>query len=205
MMAINVLLLILGTLMDMAPLILILTPILLPVVVKLGVHPVHFGMIMMVNLGIGLITPPVGSVLFVASAVSNLKMEVITRAMMPFFGALFFVLMMVTYVPGISLWLPRVTGELNNPPSLVDDVATTTKGKPVQINVLANDSDKEKDPITVQKIVVIEGKGEVADEGEGKIIFTPAPDFTGKAVLEYTATDFRGGPEKAKVTITVTP
>ena len=203
--AINVLLLILGTLMDMAPLILILTPILLPVVTLLGVHPVHFGMIMMVNLGIGLITPPVGSVLFVASAVSNLKMEVITRAMMPFFGALFFVLMMVTYVPGISLWLPRVTGELNNPPSLVDDVATTAKGKPVQINVLANDSDKEKDPITVQKIVVVEGKGEVADEGEGKIIFTPAPDFTGKAVLEYTATDFRGGPEKAKVTINVTP
>ena len=82
-MAINVLLLILGCLMDMAPLILILTPILLPVVLKLGVHPVHFGMIMMVNLGIGLITPPVGSVLFVASAVSNLSMEKVTRTIWP--------------------------------------------------------------------------------------------------------------------------
>ena len=68
-MMINVLLLVLGTLMDMAPLILILTPILLPVVKTLGVDPVHFGMIMMVNLGIGLITPPVGTVLFVGSAV----------------------------------------------------------------------------------------------------------------------------------------
>ena len=74
-MLINILLLFLGTLMDMAPLILILTPILLPVVKMLGVDPVHFGMIMMVNLGIGLITPPVGSVLFVASAVGNVKIE----------------------------------------------------------------------------------------------------------------------------------
>ena len=107
---INLLLLVLGTLMDMAPLILILTPILLPVVKTLGVDPVHFGMIMMVNLGIGLITPPVGSVLFVGAAISKLKIGVVTRAMKPFFVALFIVLMMVTYIPALSLWLPRAMG-----------------------------------------------------------------------------------------------
>ncbi len=107
---INVMLLILGCLMDMAPLILILTPILLPVVKSLGVDPVHFGMIMMVNLGIGLITPPVGTLLFVGSAISKLKMGVIVRAMVPFFAALFIVLMMVTYIPWLSLWLPRTMG-----------------------------------------------------------------------------------------------
>jgi tripartite ATP-independent transporter DctM subunit len=107
---INIMLLVLGCLMDMSPLILICTPILLPLVKTLGVDPVHFGMIMMLNLGIGLITPPVGSVLFVGSAVSKLKMGVITRAMRPFFVALFLVLMMVTYLPALSLWLPRTLG-----------------------------------------------------------------------------------------------
>ena len=107
---INVMLLVLGCLMDMSPLILITTPILLPVVKMLGVDPVHFGMIMMVNLGIGLITPPVGTVLFVGSAVSKLSMGVVTQAMKPFFVALFIVLMMVTYLPVLSLWLPRTLG-----------------------------------------------------------------------------------------------
>jgi tripartite ATP-independent transporter DctM subunit len=107
---INVMLLVLGCLMDMSPLILILTPILLPVVKLLGIDPVHFGMIMMVNLGIGLITPPVGTVLFVGAAVSKLKIGVVTQAMRPFFVALFIVLMMVTYIPALSLWLPRMMG-----------------------------------------------------------------------------------------------
>ncbi len=107
---INLMLLVLGCLMDMSPLILITTPILLPVVKMLGVDPVHFGMIMMVNLGIGLITPPVGTVLFVGSAVSKLSMGVVTQAMKPFFVALFIVLMMVTYLPQLSLWLPRTLG-----------------------------------------------------------------------------------------------
>ncbi|HAO31800.1 MAG TPA: TRAP transporter large permease [Candidatus Competibacter sp.] len=108
--SINIMLLLLGTLMDMAPLILILTPILLPVVQNLGVDPVHFGMIMMVNLGMGLITPPVGSVLFVGSAVAKLPIETVTKALYPFFVALFLVLLAVTYIPGISLWLPSVFG-----------------------------------------------------------------------------------------------
>jgi tripartite ATP-independent transporter DctM subunit len=110
MLLINIMLLVLGCLMDMSPLILILTPILLPVVKLIGVDPVHFGMIMMVNLGIGLITPPVGTVLFVGAAVSKLKIGVVTRAMAPFFVALFIVLMMVTYLPWLSLWLPRIMG-----------------------------------------------------------------------------------------------
>ncbi|WP_233964503.1 TRAP transporter large permease [Pectobacterium versatile] len=109
-MCINIMLLILGTLMDMAPLILILTPVLLPVALSLGIDPVHFGMIMMVNLGVGLITPPVGSVLFVASAVSKQKIEQVVKAMLPFYCGLFFVLMLVTYIPAISLWLPKLFG-----------------------------------------------------------------------------------------------
>ena len=109
-MYLNIMLLLIGTLMDMAPIILILTPVLLPVTNSLGIDPVHFGMIMMVNLGIGLITPPVGSVLFVASAVSKQKIETVVRAMLPFYGMLLVVLGMVTYIPAISLWLPRVLG-----------------------------------------------------------------------------------------------
>jgi tripartite ATP-independent transporter DctM subunit len=107
---VNVMLLVLGTLMDMAPLILILTPILLPVMKSIGVDPVHFGMIMMINLGIGLITPPVGAVLFVGSAVAKLKIEQVATAMKPFFIILLAVLMLVTFVPQISLWLPRSMG-----------------------------------------------------------------------------------------------
>jgi len=109
-MYLNIMLLLVGTLMDMAPLILILTPVLLPVTNMLGIHPVHFGMIMMVNLGIGLVTPPVGSVLFVASAVSKRKIEEVVRSMLPFYAMLLVVLGLVTYVPAISLWLPGVLG-----------------------------------------------------------------------------------------------
>ena len=105
---INVLLLALGTLMDMAPLILIMTPILMPVILSIGIDPVHFGMIMMVNLGIGLLTPPVGGVLFVGSAVARLPIEKVVKAMMPFFIALLLVLGMVTYIPALSLWLPNL-------------------------------------------------------------------------------------------------
>ncbi|MBC1188354.1 MULTISPECIES: TRAP transporter large permease [Kluyvera] len=109
-MCINIMLLLIGTLMDMAPLILILTPVLLPVTNALGIDPVHFGMIMLVNLGIGLITPPVGSVLFVASAVSKQKIEQVVKAMLPFYGVLFLILLLVTYIPEISLFLPKLFG-----------------------------------------------------------------------------------------------
>ena len=105
---INLLLLALGTLMDMAPLILIATPILLPVVVKFGVDPVHFGVVMLVNLGIGLITPPVGAVLFVGCAVGRVTIEAVTRTIWPFYLALLAVLGLVTYLPALSLWIPSM-------------------------------------------------------------------------------------------------
>ena len=107
-MLLNALMLILGCLMDMAPLILICTPIMLPVVTTLGVDPVHFGMIMLLNLGIGLLTPPVGATLFVGCAVGKVTMEQVMRGIWPFYGVMFVVLMLVTYVPSISLWLPRM-------------------------------------------------------------------------------------------------
>jgi tripartite ATP-independent transporter DctM subunit len=105
---INMLLLVLGCLIDMAPNILICTPILLPVMTNFGVDPVHFGMIMMLNLGIGLCHPPVGSIIFVGCAVGKVTMEEVVRKMMPFYGVMFIVLMLVTYIPEISLWLPRL-------------------------------------------------------------------------------------------------
>jgi len=107
-MMINILLLILGCLIDMAPSILICTPILLPVVLSFGVDPVHFGMIMLLNLGIGLCHPPVGAILFVGCAVGKVTMEQVMRRIWPFYGVMFFVLMLVTYIPTISLWLPHL-------------------------------------------------------------------------------------------------
>jgi tripartite ATP-independent transporter DctM subunit len=105
---INILLLVLGCLVDMAPSILICTPILLPVMVNFGVDPVHFGMIMMLNLGIGLCHPPVGAILFVGCAVGKVTIEEVMRRIWPFYAVMFVVLMLVTYFPAISLWLPRL-------------------------------------------------------------------------------------------------
>jgi tripartite ATP-independent transporter DctM subunit len=107
---INILLLVLGCLVDMAPSILICTPILLPVMVNFGVDPVHFGMIMMLNLGIGLCHPPVGAILFVGCAVGKVTIEEVMRKIWPFYAVMFAVLMLVTYIPTISLWLPYLLG-----------------------------------------------------------------------------------------------
>jgi TRAP-type C4-dicarboxylate transport system permease large subunit len=105
---INILLLILGAPMDMTPLILIMTPILLPVATAIGMDPVHFGIILMLNLGIGLLTPPVGTVLFVGCALGNITLEQGTKAMMPFFYAMCVILMILTYIPELVLWLPNL-------------------------------------------------------------------------------------------------
>jgi tripartite ATP-independent transporter DctM subunit len=107
-MLINVMLLVLGTFMDMAPLILICTPILLPVVKAIGVDPVHFGIIMMLNLGIGLVTPPVGTVLFVGCAIGKITIERASRHLWPFWIAMLIVLLLVTYIPALSLWIPSL-------------------------------------------------------------------------------------------------
>jgi tripartite ATP-independent transporter DctM subunit len=106
---VNILLLILGTFMDLAPMLLICTPIFMPVILKLGIDPVHFGMIMILNLGIGLITPPVGPTLFVGCAIGKVTMEQVSKELWPFYGAMCLALLLVTYVPAISLWLPGLT------------------------------------------------------------------------------------------------
>ena len=104
----NVVLLILGTFMDMSPLIVITTPIFLPVATAFGVDPVHFGVILILNLGIGLCTPPVGAVLFVGCAVGRIPIWDAVRSIWPFYGAAFGVLLLVTYIPALSLWLPSL-------------------------------------------------------------------------------------------------
>jgi tripartite ATP-independent transporter DctM subunit len=104
---INVILLLLGCVMDMAPLILIATPVLLPVVTQLGMDPVQFGIMLMLNLGIGLLTPPVGSALFVGCAIGGITMERATKAMVPFLAGMLVVLLLITYIPDITLFLPN--------------------------------------------------------------------------------------------------
>ncbi|TRL37089.1 TRAP transporter large permease [Rhizobium straminoryzae] len=105
---INIILLLLGTFMDMAPMVIISTPVLLPVVKAFGVDPVHFGVVMILNAGIGLNTPPVGTVLFVGCAVGGISIREAMRTIWPFFGASIAVLMLVTYIPALSLWLPSL-------------------------------------------------------------------------------------------------
>jgi tripartite ATP-independent transporter DctM subunit len=103
---VNILLLVLGLFMDLAPMLLICTPIFLPVILKLGIDPVHFGIVMVLNLGIGLITPPVGSTLAVGCAVGKVTMEEVSRELWPFYGAMLLALVLVTYIPALTLWLP---------------------------------------------------------------------------------------------------
>jgi len=107
---INILLLVVGTFMDMAPAVLIFTPILLPVVTKFGMDPIHFGILLIFNLCIGLCTPPVGSVLFVGCGVGGTTIAKVWRPLLPFFFAMVFVLLLVTYWPAVSLVLPRALG-----------------------------------------------------------------------------------------------
>jgi len=99
-------LLVLGAFMDMAPLIIITTPILLPVAMDAGVDPVQFGIVMLLNLGIGLVSPPVGSVLFVGCAVGKARPEDVVRTIWPFYSALIVVMLMITFIPELTLWLP---------------------------------------------------------------------------------------------------
>ena len=105
---INVLLLLLGTFMDLAPMLLICTPIFLPVVKMFGIDPVHFGIIMILNLGIGLLTPPVRPTLVVGCAIGKVSMEAVSKSIMIFYIPMLIVLVLVTYIPGLSLWLPAL-------------------------------------------------------------------------------------------------
>ncbi|NER17841.1 TRAP transporter large permease [Spongiivirga citrea] len=107
---INLILLFVGIFMDMTPAVLIFTPIFLPVVTELGLDPVHFGIIMVLNLCIGLCTPPVGSVLFVGVGIAKTSIEKVVKPLLPLFVAMIFALFLVTYFPSLSLWLPRLFG-----------------------------------------------------------------------------------------------
>ena len=109
---INIILLIVGTFMDMAPALLIFTPIFLPVVTALGMSPVHFGIMIIMNLSIGTITPPVGSVLFVGCSVAKLPVDEVMKQLIPFFLAIVAGLILVTFIPALSMWLPGVLGLL---------------------------------------------------------------------------------------------
>ncbi|TMV66669.1 TRAP transporter large permease subunit, partial [Thioclava sp. BHET1] len=104
----NVILLLLGMIMDMAPLILICTPIFLPVVTDLGMDPIQFGVIMMMNLGLGLCTPPVGACLFVGCVVGEIRIDQAVKSIWPFYMAMFVALLLVTYVPAFSMYLPSL-------------------------------------------------------------------------------------------------
>lgn len=106
----NLILLVLGCIMDMAPIILIATPILLPIATSIGIDPIQFGIMMVLNCGIGLLTPPVGSVLFIGSAVSGVKMERLVKATLPFYLCMIVALLLVTYIPAISLGIPWLFG-----------------------------------------------------------------------------------------------
>ncbi len=107
---INLILLFVGIFMDMTPAVLIFTPIFLPVVMELGIDPVHFGIIMVMNLCIGICTPPVGSVLFVGVGVAGTTIQKVIRPLMPLFIAMLVALMLTTYIPALSLWLPSLFG-----------------------------------------------------------------------------------------------
>ena len=113
---VNILLLVLGTFMDLAPMLLICTPIFLPVIKTFGIDPVHFGIIMILNLGIGLLTPPVGPTLVVGCAIGKVTMEAVSRSILVFYIPMLIVLGLVTYIPALSLWLPRVLGICRSPP-----------------------------------------------------------------------------------------
>lgn len=108
----DLILLLLGMIMDMAPIILIATPILIGVAEAAGLHPVQFGIMMVLNCGIGLLTPPVGAVLFIGSAIAKRPMEKVVKAALPFYLCMLVVLILISFVPAISLWLPQLTGSL---------------------------------------------------------------------------------------------
>jgi tripartite ATP-independent transporter DctM subunit len=105
---VNLLLLFLGTFMDLAPMLLICTPIFLPVIKQFGIDPVHFGIVMILNLGIGLLTPPVGPTLAVGCAIGKVSMEAVSRRILVFYIPMLIVLGLVTYIPALTLWLPKL-------------------------------------------------------------------------------------------------
>ena len=104
----NVVLLFAGTILDLTPAMIIFIPVLAPIAIQLGVDPIHFGAIVVVNLGIGLFTPPVGACLFVCCSIADINMRDVIKGFIPFFVGMLLVLLMVTFIPALSLWLPSI-------------------------------------------------------------------------------------------------
>ena len=104
----NILMLLLGCMIEMACLILMLTPVILPIWMSLGLSPIHLGVVMVLNLGIGLLTPPVGSTLFIGSAISGIKIEKLAKSMIPFYIVMGIALIILTYFPQSFMWLPNM-------------------------------------------------------------------------------------------------
>jgi len=140
MLTINLLLLFVGTFMDMTPAVLIFTPIFLPVVRSLGMHEVHFGIMLIANLCIGLCTPPVGTCLFIGCGVGKTTIAKVTKYMLPFFGSMAVALMIITYFPNVSLWLPVQTGQLKS-----DEIDASIKIW--NQNIFGTQSDPSKEPL----------------------------------------------------------
>lgn len=111
----NVVLLVVGTFMDPTPAVLIFTPIFLPIVQSFGMHPVHFGLMMVMNLCVGTLTPPVGAILFAGCKIGDVKIEEVIRPLMPFFGVVLVALLLVTFIPALSLMIPRALGLISMP------------------------------------------------------------------------------------------
>jgi tripartite ATP-independent transporter DctM subunit len=105
---INLILILLGCIMDMIPIILLVTPILLPIAISIGIHPIQFGIMLILNCGIGLLTPPVGTVLFIGSAISKVPVERLAKATLPFYICMIITLLLITFIPEISLFLPNL-------------------------------------------------------------------------------------------------
>lgn len=112
---INIVLLIVGTFMDPTPAVLIFTPIFLPICTSFGMHPVHFGLMMVMNLYVGTITPPVGAIMFAGCKIANVKIEYVIKRLVPYFAVVIFALLLVTYVPALSLAIPKALKLINLP------------------------------------------------------------------------------------------
>ena len=106
----DLIILVLGCIMDMAPIILIATPILLPIATSIGIDPIQFGIIVVLNCSIGLLTPPVGAVLFIGSAVAKRPMEKVVKATLPFYTCMLIALLLITFIPDVSLFIPKMFG-----------------------------------------------------------------------------------------------
>ena len=104
---VNIVLFIMGQFMEPSSVIMIMTPLLLPIAIALGIDPIHFGIVMVVNMELGMLTPPVGLNLFVASSLTNLSLKDVTSSVLPWLGVMLVGLLLVTYIPQISLWLPN--------------------------------------------------------------------------------------------------